>query len=483
MNWMLIALPLYTVLVILVCLKIVYDTRTNTKALAYLLVTIFLPVLGAIFYFSFGINYRKHKMYSKKINNNKDLIEKIKRQIALPAEYPWHSNVIDIQRNKELAKLVADNNQSPITGKNKLTLLINGENKFPEVVAALQKATHHIHLEYYIYSDHHIGNLIKEILISKAKQGVQVRFIYDAFGSHSMGNKIIKELKNGGVQVFPFYKILFWQFANRLNYRNHRKIIVIDGSTAFVGGINVSDQYINKGAPLGKLFWRDTHMRIDGPGTYYLQYLFMCDWDFCSGEQIEPDPSFFCLDGHGDADSIMQIVASGPDSDDPVIMFSIIQAINLAKEEILITSPYFIPGESVVDALTVAALSGISVKLLVPGISDSRFINAAACSYYSDLLEAGVEIFRYNKGFVHAKTLVADSSISIVGTANMDYRSFELNFEVNCLIYDQGFSQSLRNIFYTDIQDATQLNKDQWNARPLLNQLFEKVARLLSPLL
>ncbi len=483
MNWMLIALSLYTVLVILVCLKIVYDTRTNTKALAYLLVTIFIPVFGAIFYFSFGINYRKHKMYSKKINTNKDLIEKIKKQIALPAEYPWHSEVADIQRNKELAKLVADNNQSPITGKNKLTLLINGENKFPEVIAALNKATHHIHLEYYIYVDDQIGNLIKEILIKKAKQGVQVRFIYDAFGSHSMGRKLINELKNGGVQVFPFYKILFWQFANRLNYRNHRKIIVIDGSVAFVGGINISDQYINSSESLNKLFWRDTHMRIEGPGTYYLQYLFMCDWDFCSGEQIEPDPSFFCPNSQEDADSIIQIVASGPDSDDPVIMFSIIQAINLAKKEILITSPYFIPGESVVDALTVAALSGISVKLLVPGKSDSRFINAAASSYYSDLLEAGVEIYRYNKGFVHAKTLVTDSSISIVGTANMDYRSFELNFEVNCLIYDPGFSQSLRNIFYNDIKDATQLNKDQWNARPLLKQLFEKVARLLSPLL
>lgn len=272
-------------------------------------------------------------------------------------------------------------------------------------------------------------------------------------------------------------------FANRLNYRNHRKIIVIDGVTAFVGGINVSDRYINNGSE--KLYWRDTHLRIDGPGAQYLQYLFLCDWNFCADELLQPNTDFFPpkpLQTVND-NKVVQIAASGPDSESPTILFSIIQAINLATSEILITSPYFIPGESLLDALIIASLSGISVKLLVPGVSDSILVNSAARSYYSELLSAGVEIYQYQKGFVHAKTMVTDKKIAVVGTANMDFRSFDLNFEVNAIVYDTPIATELSDIFYRDLKDALKINPVYWNSRPVYKKLLEKAARLLSPLL
>src|SRR6185312_10020640 len=361
----------------------------------------------------------------------------------------------------------------------------NGENKFPEVLKALSEAKNHIHIEYYIYEDDEIGTEIGNLLIKKAREGVAVRFIYDDFGSSSIRKEFVSSLNANGVKSFPFFKINFISFANRINYRNHRKIIVIDGQTAFVGGINVSDRYINKPGDTKSLFWRDTHIRIDGPGVQYLQYLFLCDWNFCANEKLVPDQLFFPNENNlaRKGDKIVQIAASGPDSETPAILFSILQAINLATTEILITSPYFIPGESLIDALVIASLSGISVKLLVPGISDSILVNFAARSYYGNLLKAGVEIYQYTKGFVHAKTLVADSKIAIVGTANMDFRSFDLNFEVNAIVYDVAAANELRNVFYDDLKNAEMLDPTEWANRSKFKQMLEKMARLVSPLL
>ena len=291
-------------------------------------------------------------------------------------------------------------------------------------------------------------------------------------------------MNKNGVEAFPFLRIYFIALANRLNYRNHRKIIVIDGQTAFVGGINVDDRYINNGAN-NKTFWRDTHLRIDGPGVQYLQYLFLCDWNFCADKKLHPDEHFFPPEINSEPrdKKVVQIAASGPDSGAPAILFSILQAISLATNEILITTPYLIPGESLIDALIIASLGGVSVKLLVPGNSDSLLVNAASRSYYGDLLRKGVEIYQYTKGFVHAKTMVTDNKIAMVGTANMDSRSFDLNFEVNAIVYDSGTATELRNIFYEDIKNADKIDVKAWNSRPLYKQLLEKTAKLVSPLL
>jgi cardiolipin synthase len=470
---------------ILVCLRIVYDTRNNTKTLAYLLLAIFLPVIGILFYFSFGINYRKRKMYSKKLLKDDNLAKKLKADIFQYSKNTFEQNNEEVEKSRELALMLLRDGTSPLTANNSVKLLVNGENKFPEVLKALREAKKHIHIEYYIYEDDKIGRAIEDVLIQKAKEGITVRFIYDDFGSRSIRRKLVKRLKKGGVKVFPFYKVIFIAFANRINYRNHRKIIVVDGKTAFTGGINVSDRYINNSNDTHKLFWRDTHLRIDGPGVQYLQYLFLCDWNFCAEDSVQPDEEYFPgeKDFPANANKVVQIAASGPDSDTPTIMFSLLQAVNLATKEILITTPYFIPGNSLINALIIAALSGISVKLLVPGISDSRLVNHAARSYYEDLLNAGVDIYQYNKGFVHAKTMVTDTSIAIIGTANMDQRSFDLNFEVNAIVYDPETANQLKSVFFEDLKDAERIDVTAWNERAWYKVLLEQVARLVSPLL
>jgi len=258
---------------------------------------------------------------------------------------------------------------------------------------------------------------------------------------------------------------------------------VVDGKLGFVGGINVSDRYVNNQP--GKLFWRDTHVRIHGPGVHYLQYIFLCDWNFCANDHVQPDEKFFPPDDVfiNNGNKLVQIAASGPDSDSPTILYSLLQAINLAEKEILLTTPYFIPGESVLDALITAALGGVSVKLLVPGVSDSVLVNSAARSYYDELLRAGVEIYLYKKGFVHAKTMVADRKLAIVGTANMDSRSFDLNFEVNAIIYDNELAHELATVFEKDLGDSEKIITEAWLNRSIYKQVLEKTARLVSPLL
>jgi cardiolipin synthase len=482
-NWLLISEIAYILIISVVCLRIIYDTQATSKTLAYLLATIFFPIGGIIIYFGIGTNYRKRKLYSKKIFKDEQLMLAVKSRIFKESAKSWKTVGPELQKYRKLFTLLLNSNWSSLSVNNKVEILINGEQKFEAVISALKAAKNHIHMEYYIFEDDEIGNLIKDVLIQKAKEGVEVRFIYDDFGSRSIRKSIVPELLSAGVEAYPFYKIFFMALANRLNYRNHRKIIVIDGSIGFTGGINVSDRYINKKQSDGQLFWRDTHVKITGPGVYYLQYLFIGDWNFCSDDELKPDRDFFFQGQEQEGGSLVQIAASGPDSDDPTIMFALVKAIGMAEKEILITTPYFIPGDTLLDALTVAALSGVKVKLLVPGKSDSKMVDLAARSYYESLMKVGVEIYLYQKGFVHAKTMVSDGVLSVIGTANMDFRSFELNFEVNSIIYDKTIGAQMTSLFYKDLLDTEQLTLDAWQQRGILKLFPEKVARLFSPLL
>lgn len=472
---------IYLLVLIAICLRVIYETRSATKTMAYLLLVIFLPVIGMVFYILFGVNYWKIKLYNKKSDADEKLLARLKSEIKSYADTILSPEDLPVENNRELAAMLKKELKSPLTRGNSVKLLINGEEKFPEVLQALNNAKHHIHIEYYIYEQDEIGTQIEELLIRKAKEGVQVRFIYDDFGSPNIKKKTEQRMRDAGIEIYPFQKVVFYLLANRLNYRNHRKIIVIDGQTAFTGGINVCDKYINE--KKNKLYWRDTHLRIEGPGVFYLQYLFLSDWNFCCGKSLIPEELHFSNQTTRKDDRFVQVAASGPDSDQPSVLFSLLQAIYLAKKEILITTPYFIPGDSILEALRIAALSGLSVKLLVPGICDSKLVNAASKSYYEDLLCAGVEIYMYQKGFVHAKTLVADGNLSIIGTANMDYRSFELNFEVNVLVYDRELASQLRNVFFNDLRDSEKIDRDEWCHRPAYKQLPERVARLFSHVL
>lgn len=481
MTWILLAEILYVILIIAVMVRIIYDTQTVTKTLAYLLLVVFLPFVGIFIYFSFGINYRKNKLYSKKIIEDHHQEELVLEKLDL-------YNRKNLEATKEnafvgLTNMIYQTDRSPLTTNNKAELLINGEEKFPAVLEALRNATHHIHIEYYIYEDDEIGRAIEEIMIEKAKEGIEVRFIYDDFGSASIRKSLVKRLRNNGVKAFPFYKIKLIKLASRLNYRNHRKIIVIDGRISFVGGINISDKYSNA-ATGNKLYWRDTHLKIEGDSTAILQHIFIGDWNYCAGKKLKITDQYFPKIGELDGETQnIQIVSSGPDSDRPSIYYAIIKAIQSAKKEILLTSPYFIPGETIIDSMKMAALSGVEVKLLVPGISDSYLVNAAAKSYYTQLLKAGVQIYLYKKGFVHAKTMVADRALAIVGTANLDYRSFDLNFEVNAVVYDDQLAEELAFNFENDLLHSEKIDIQSWLNRPKYIQLIEKIVRLISPML
>ncbi len=483
MNWLLLYEIAYGIVLALVCLRIIYNTDSTPKTLAYLLLALFVPVAGMLIYFLFGTNYRKKRLYSRKLLEDDALAARLQERLARYSLQVLDGHPGALKGHRELAALLLRDGSSPLTGGNRVRVLVNGEQKFPEVLEAVSAARHHIHLEYYIFEEKGIGEALAQLLIRKAAEGVAVRLIYDDFGSHGLGARFRRRLREAGVEAYPFFKVFFFFLANRLNYRNHRKIIVVDGQTAFVGGINVSDRYVNGPDRLPRKYWRDTHLRIDGPGVQYLQYLFFCDWRFCSGAPLAPDERYFPPLPEENGGQVVQIAASGPDSEMPTILFSILQAISLATREILITTPYFIPGEGLVDALRIAALSGIAVKILVPLRSDTRLVNLAARSYYGDLMRAGVEIYQYTRGFVHAKTMVTDGNVAIVGTANMDFRSFDLNFEVNAVVYDGAVAGQLRDIFLADLEHARRIDPQRWQDRSLYRQLAERTARLVSPLL
>ncbi len=474
----------YVLIVIGVTIRIIYDTHNPVKTLGYLLLVVFVPLVGILFYLSFGVNYRKKKLYNKKIINNDVLFEAVKQKVVELSHQQIEQQSELLADKASLARMMLSKSYSFVLPVKNMKLLVNGEAKFPEVLDAMEKAQDHIHIEYYIYADDEIGNRMKDIMIRKSAEGVKVRFIYDDFASHRLKKRMVKELRDAGVEAYPFYKIRFLLLANRMNYRNHRKIIVVDGKYGFVGGINVDDRYINQGK--NKLFWRDTHLMIHGPAVAGLQNVFISDWNFCAGQQIEISNRYFPIsdmEWTNVPNSLVQIVDSGPDSELANIMLAYMGAISSARERLYITTPYFIPNETVMNAMKFAALKGVDVRLLVPGISDSRLVNAASCSNYQELMDVGIRIYRYQKGFVHAKTMVVDDNMSIVGTANMDIRSYDLNFEINALVFDYALNDELAEAFMNDLKESSELDYEQWSNRSKWITFGETLARLVSPLL
>ena len=374
MNWFLIAEIAYALILIAVMLRVIYDSSNVTKTLAYLILIIFLPVGGMLLYFAVGINYRKRKLYSRKIIVDDVLARDLPKDVGRYST--GGTNEADMKKDIGLANLLLAESSSPLTCGNKVELHVNGEQKFPAVLHAIRNAKHHIHLEYYIIETDSTGWSVANELIKKAGEGLKIRIIYDAYGSRKMSNEYVHALEKAGIEIYPFYKIYFPIFGNRLNFRNHRKIIIIDGKLAFLGGINISRRYVNSPDNSSGTYWRDTHLQINGPGVKYLQYLFLCDWNFCSDQSLQPDQELFppFHEPHENGGSMVQIAASGPDSNAPSILFSILKAIDLAKKEILITTPYFIPGESLFNAMLIASYSGIRIRLLVPGITDSKVV-------------------------------------------------------------------------------------------------------------
>ena len=471
---------LYIITIVFMVVLVIQQRGDPMKTIAWLLVVTFLPLLGIVLYFYFGKNYRKEKIFSRK-----ELTDS--KQIKMPALYqPGDKPDISFRTDETVAekahimKMLYNSDKALLTERNRVKILVNGKVTFEHILAELNKAEKHIHLEYYIIDDDRIGNEVRRILIRKAQEGIEVRVIFDDIGCWSLSDEFILSMKNAGVQAFPFMPVRFPYFTNKINYRNHRKIIVVDGKSGFVGGMNIADRYISGSEELGP--WRDTHLKIEGEAVYSLQSVFLLDWYFVSKCNIHNHDRYFppveITDRH-----LMQIVASGPDSDWASIMQTFFSAIATAKSYIYISTPYFLPNESILTALRTAALSGVDVRLLLPKHSDSRLVSWSSFSYIGQLLDAGIKVYLYHKGYPHSKLMMVDDAFCSIGTANMDIRSFDQNFEVNALIYDQRLTIALRNIFANDIKDLPYIQINEWEARPRWIVFRESVARLFSPLL
>lgn len=463
--------------VIFAVLKILLENKNPLKTHSYLLLLVLVPILGLVIYVFFGQDYRKHKFYSRKKAIDKTLVDRlINEQLNLANRHELIQHEAILAKSN-IIRLLLRNNSAFLTKNNQVDVLLNGEQKFEALFRDIVSATHHIHLEYYIFEADNIGMELAELLIAKASQGVSIRFIYDAVGS-SLPRKLKKRFAKAGVQAVPIMPVYFPKLG-RANYRDHRKIVVIDGKIGYLGGINIADRYINKE---GRRYWRDTHLRITGNGVSALQITFLLNWYYAAKENLSFNPALFPPQPEVGSNCV-QIAGSGPDTDWASIMQAFFMAINSAQKRVWITTPYFIPNEPVLTAIKTAALSGIDVQIIFPHTPDSYIVHAASMSYMKEVLEAGVKVYLYTKGFIHAKTLLVDDVLSSVGTTNMDYRSFDQNYEINAMIYSESFAQQMEKQFLEDIEQCIPLQLSRWQQRPVRKRLLESTARLLAPLL
>lgn len=470
---------LYFLTVVFIAILIILENRNPVKTISWILVLVLLPFAGIIIYLFFGQEYRKTKMYSRKGLRDLEKLRNITLEQLdnLPTNQLKMSDKLYVKRH--LMNLMLSNSNAILTNNNDLKVLRNGEETFPEIFRAIEEARHHIHLEYYIVENDRIGNYLRELLIQKALEGVEVRFIYDDVGSWELKKKWIRTMTDAGVKVDCFMRVRFPMLTSRVNYRNHRKILVVDGDTAFVGGLNFADRYQDGVSGIGP--WRDTHLKVVGGGATALQIIFMADWYFVSKEILKGEKYFNpFVPGNG---KFVQMVASGPDSDWESIGQAYFAAIASATESVYISTPYLMPTADIVTALKTSALGGIDVRIIVPGMSDAITPKWGTNSYIEELLEAGVKIYFYKAGFIHSKVIVVDGIFSSVGTANLDFRSLETNFEVNAMIYDEETTAILAGQFLDDQAKSEQVILEEWVKRPRINKIKESFARILSPML
>ncbi len=473
----------YVIIVVFTSIRIILDTQTTSKTLAYLLLVITIPVAGIVFYFAFGINYRRSKSTRKISLIYREITDQLMQKNPDQTDALLKKSHDFPERFLPLVRFMQQVGAENLT-ENHYQLLINGEQKFPEVLRTLETARNHIHMEYYAWENDTRGNQVKEVLLKKAAEKVHVRVIYDAYASRKIKNNIVRELRDGGVEIYPIIKVKLARFANRVNHRDHRKIIVVDGRIGFVGGINVSDRYDNS-IDTG-LYWRDTHVKITGPGAANLQRHFLINWNACQPNRLDVNSELFPDTPAAPAGmpaQLSQVMAGGPIYPLSNIMLTYARMFSLAEKKLYITNPYFIPNETILDTLKQAARSGVDVRLLLPKKSDSAIVGAASCFYFRELLYAGVKIFLYKKGFVHAKTAVADGRVSIVGTANMDIRSFDLNFEIMPVIYGEKMASALENAFHSDLKECEELTYANWMEQGKPKFFLYAFARLISSFL
>ncbi|GEP24672.1 MAG: cardiolipin synthase [Lentilactobacillus diolivorans] len=460
------------------------EKRDIAAIWAWLLVLVFLPVAGFIAYAFLGRKLPKNRLFKLHKHVQMQLDERLKEQRAQLGHSDKTPADEVVRRSRNAVDMFMTTDSAFLSRQNKVRILTNGNDLFHRVIEDIEAAQKSIHIEFYTFYNDRIGNEILDLLVKKAQQGVEVRVIYDSWGSMGTTRKFFQPLLDAGGRAFPFLNTRSVLLDFRINFRDHRKIIVIDGKIGYTGGFNIGDQYLGRKKKFGN--WRDTHIRIIGSGVFGLQARFILDWNATSPrDQIDEDEVeakyFPVTTTKGTVN--MQIVSSGPDSDLQQIKMGYIKLITMATKYCWIQSPYLIPDDSVMDALRIAAMSGVDVRIMVPNMPDHPFVYRATQYYARQLSEQGVKIYYYNNGFIHAKTMVIDDEISSVGSANLDYRSFKLNFEINAFIYDQKFSQDMRQIFINDMTVSNLQTAEMFEKQSLWLKFKQTFSRLLSPIL
>lgn len=446
-----------------------YDNKNPVKTICWILVVIFLPVLGMTAYYIVGRNITKKrskfKLWREEFNRHELSNYQTEKIDALhPGNY------------KELKSLILHLEQSPIFSGNEVTVYPNGKSKFHSLFEDIDRARTHIHIFYYAIGDDHIGNELKDKIINKVKQGVKVRLLYDGLGCNKTNGKYFKQMVEAGVEVKTFLPLSFPRILRSVNYRNHKKIVIIDGKMAYTGGINVKDVYVD-GLSWGK--WNDIHFKVAGSGALGLQSVFLADWYYASGQYLASPECYPNVEVFGNVS--VQVVNAEPLGMHSNIMEAMFTAITRAKKYVYIETPYFVPTESLLQAIQTVAMSGVDVRLVMPRKSDNAYVQYASNSYVEKLLRNKVKIYQYLKGFTHSKLIIIDDELVIAGSANMDVRSLELLFETNLFIYDESVARIVKDIYLTDMDNSEELNLYAWMNRSRSTKFREACFRLLSP--
>lgn len=474
-------IPIIFILNIILAITIIFlERRDASSTWAWILVLFFLPLVGFVLYLLLGRQLRKKHLFRWDGKKDIGIDNLIKYQLEALEKHTLPFNNDYVKHYKNLIQMNLTTGDAVLTQDNKIEIFDDGVEKFRALIDDISNAKDHIHIQYYIFKLDNLGQRIYEVLKKKAKQGVKVRILYDEMGSRGLRKRHFKELLELGGEVEIFFPSILPLINPRLNFRNHRKIVVIDGRIGYIGGFNVGDEYLGLNKKFG--YWRDTHLRIEGSSVHPLQTRFILDWNQASENKIDYSERYFpAIPKKGDV--AMQIISSGPDTDWPNIKNAYLKLLMEAKRYIYIQTPYFIPDNSFLNAIEVACLSGIDVRIMIPNKPDHMFVYWATYSYIGELLQAGARVYIYDKGFIHAKMIVIDDEASSVGTANIDVRSFKLNFEVNAFIYDRQVSHELAEIFEKDILDSRELSLEQYENRSLKIKFKESISRLLSPIL
>lgn len=482
MNVTTVLLGLIIFLNIIFAFVVIFQERRDVGSTwAWLLVLLLIPIAGFVLYLFFAQNFRRKRLFYWDDIKKKGLDRGLKFQESLFRSEQFHFKNYISGQNKDLITMNLLHNQAVLSEDNQVEIFTDGKAKFAALFRDIEEATDFIHVQYYIIQKDNLGKHLLDLLTKKAKEGVKVRVLYDELGSRRINQKFLQELREAGGQAEAFFPSKYRLINLRLNYRNHRKLVIIDGKIGYVGGFNVGDEYLGLNPKFG--YWRDTHLRIEGTAVYSIQTRFILDWNQASADHdIVYFPSLFPhLPSKGNVG--IQIVTSGPDSEYEHIKNGYLKMITSARKSIYIQTPYFIPDSSVLDALRVASLSGVEVNVMIPNKPDHMFVYWATLSYIGEMLRAGAKVYQYSNGFVHAKTLVVDEEIASVGTANIDFRSFKLNFEVNAFIYDEAIAQRLSQDFREDMLVSELLTMEKYLERSKWVRIKESISRLLSPIL